>query len=232
MPDARQTCSPPWRRHDLLHVRPDLWATSLARCSTAERVPLVERWADQGWPVIVRRRIEAEDARLVPVGLPLPPSAGKCRVALQIPPGDVSQRSSPPPLETAASVSKPEWRSTIAALLGLGARTGVEPWVFGSLLWQYQTGLTYLSPSSDLDVLWPIPAGSDVLSLVFGIADVQRDAPVRIDGEVMFSNGNAVNWRELLNAHQSPDCITVLVKTMNGVRILDVTSLLRVEKQT
>ena len=232
MPNARQTCSPPWRRHDLLHVRPDLWATSLARCSTAERVPLVERWAEQGWPVIVRRRIEAEDARLVPVGLPLPPSAGKCRVALQIPPGSVLQRSSPPLLETAASVSKPEWRSTIAALLSLGARTGIEPRVFGSLLWQYQTGLTYLSPSSDLDVLWPIPAGSDVLSLVFGIADVQRDAPVRIDGEVMFSNGSAVNWRELLNAHQSPDCITVLVKTMNGVRILDVTSLLCVEKQT
>jgi phosphoribosyl-dephospho-CoA transferase len=89
-----------------------------------------------------------------------------------------------------------------------------------------------LSPSSDLDVLWPIPEGSDVLSLVFGIADVQRDAPVRIDGEVMFSNGSAVNWRELLNAHQSPDCITVLVKTMNGVRILDLTSVLCVEKQT
>jgi phosphoribosyl-dephospho-CoA transferase len=232
MADARQTCSPPWRRHDLLHVRPDVWATSLARCSTAQRVPLLESWADQEWPVIVRRRLEAEDAGLVPVGVALPPSAGKCRVALQIPPGGVLQCSSPPLLETAASVSEPQWRSTIAALLGSGARTGAELWVFGSLMWQYQTGLTYLSPSSDLDVLWCMPAGSDVLSLVFGIADVQRDAPVRIDGEVMFSNGSAVNWRELLDAHQAIDCTTVLVKTIDGVRMLDVMSLLGMEKQT
>jgi hypothetical protein len=46
-----------------------------------------------------------------------------------------------------------------------------------------------------------------VLSLVFGIAEVQRDAPLRIDGEVIFPDGSAVNWRELWTA-QRADRIT------------------------
>jgi phosphoribosyl-dephospho-CoA transferase len=175
--------------------------------------------------VIVRRRAEAEDPGLVPVGVPLPPAAGKRRVALLFPPDGVLQRSSPPSLRAAARVADPVWRSTIASLLALGARTGIEPSVFGSLLWQHQTGLTYLSPHSDLDALWPVPAGFDVLSLVFGIAKVQRDAPLRIDGEVIFSDGSAVNWRELWNAHRAADRATVLAKTMEGVRLLDLASL-------
>jgi hypothetical protein len=67
----------------------------------------------------------------------------------------------------------------------------MEPSAFGSLLWGYQTGLTYLSLHSDLDILWPVPSAFDVLSLVFGIAEVQRDAPLRIDGEVVFPDGSA-----------------------------------------
>jgi phosphoribosyl-dephospho-CoA transferase len=170
---------------------------------------------------------------MVPVGVPLPPAAGKCRVALVLPPGGILQRSPPPLLGAAAKVADEGWQATIAALLALGARTGVEPSAFGSLLWEHLTGLAYLSPQSDLDVLWPVPENFDVLSLVFGIAQVQRDAPIRIDGEVIFPDGSAVNWRELWNAylaanrsgHWAEDRATVLAKTMEGVRLLDIASL-------
>jgi phosphoribosyl-dephospho-CoA transferase len=161
----------------------------------------------------------------VPVGLPLPPAAGKRRIALLLPPDGVLQRSSPPLLRTAARVADSGWRSTIVSLLALSARIGVEPSAFGSLLWQHQTGLTYLSPHSDLDVLWPVPADFDVLSLVFSIAEVQRDAPLRIDGEVVFPDGSAVNWRELWIAHRAADRSSVLAKTMEGVRLLEIASL-------
>jgi phosphoribosyl-dephospho-CoA transferase len=107
----------------------------------------------------------------------------------------------------------------------LGASIGVEPSAFGSLLWQHQTGLTYLSPHSDLDVLWSVPAGFDIYSLAFGIAEVQRDAPLRIDGEVVFSDGSAVNWRELWMGHRAAERASVLAKTMEGVRLLDFASL-------
>ena len=225
MREGTQTLSRPWRRHDLLHVAPDVWASALAHWPPLADLPLVGTWVDRGWPVIVRRRAEGEERGLVPVGVPLPPAAGKRRVALLLPPEGVLQRSSPPLLRAAARVADPGWRSTIVWLLALGARTGVEPAVFGSLLWQHLTGLGYLSPHSDLDVLSPVPAGFDVLSLVFSIAQVQRDAPLRIDGEVVFADGCAVNWRELWNAHRTADRPMVLAKTTEGVRLLDIASL-------
>jgi phosphoribosyl-dephospho-CoA transferase len=215
-----------WRRHDLVHVAPEVWASVLALSPQLAELPLLGEWADQGWPVIVRRRSEADDRQLVPVGVPLPPAAGKHRVALLIPPDAILQRSRPPALRAAAvSASDPSWRSTIDALVAVGARSGLEPAAFGSLLWQHLTGLAYLSPHSDLDVLWPIPANFNVHALVCRIAEIQHDAPLRIDGEIVFPDGSAVNWRELLNAHQAPDRATVLAKTMESVRLLDVASL-------
>jgi phosphoribosyl-dephospho-CoA transferase len=101
----------------------------------------------------------------------------------------------------------------------------VEPAAFGSLLWQHLTGLAYLSRNSDLDVLWPVPTGFDVLSLVFGIAEVARAAPLRIDGEVIFPDGSAVNWYELWNAHRTTDRATVLAKSIEGVRLVEIASL-------
>ncbi|HTB38321.1 MAG TPA: malonate decarboxylase holo-[acyl-carrier-protein] synthase [Reyranella sp.] len=233
MRDGTQMPSSPWRRHELLHVAPDVWASALAQRPALADLPLLEHWAEREWPVIVRRRAEGEDPGMVPVGVPLPPAAGKCRVALVLPPGGILQRSPPPLLGAAAKVADEGWQSTIASLLALGTRTGVEPSAFGSLLWEHLTGLAYMSPQSDLDVLWPVPENFDVLSLVFGIAQVQRDAPIRIDGEVIFPDGSAVNWRELWNAylaanrsgHWAEDRATVLAKTMEGVRLLDIASL-------
>jgi phosphoribosyl-dephospho-CoA transferase len=235
MRDGKEIPSPRWRRHDLLHVAPDVWASALAHRPALADLPLLEQWTDRKWPVIVRRRAQGEDPGLVPVGVPLPPAAGKCRVALVLPPGGILQRSSPPLLRATAEVANSGWQSTIASLLALGTRTGAEPLAFGSLLWEHLTGLAYLSPQSDLDVLWPLPADFDVRSLVAGIAKVQRDAPFRIDGEVIFPDGSAVNWRELWTAHRTPysgeqwaeDRATVLAKTMESVRLLDIASLPR-----
>jgi phosphoribosyl-dephospho-CoA transferase len=179
-----------------------------------------------------RRRGETEDRHLVPVGVPLPPAAGKRRVALLIPSEGILQRSPPPLLHAAASAADPNWRSTVDALVAVGGRGGVEPAAFGSLLWQHLTGLAYLSPHSDLDVLWSIPANFDVHSLACSIAEVQRGAPLRIDGEIIVPDGSAVNWRELWNAHQAADRATVLAKTMEGVRLLDIASLPRMAGHT
>jgi phosphoribosyl-dephospho-CoA transferase len=225
MPESKEASSDPWRRHDLVRVAPDAWASALADCPSAAETPLLRTWADKGWPAIIRRRAEREDPRLAPVGVPLPPAAGKRRVALLIPPDGVLGRSRPPLLRAAASVANSRWRSTIASILGLGERIGVEPSVFGGLMWQHQTGLTYLSPRSDLDLLWPVPAGFDVLSLVSGIAEIQSDAPMRIDGEIIFPDGGAVHWQELRNAHQTGHEAGVLAKTMEGVRLFDAASL-------
>ena len=225
MCDAGGTSSRGLRRHDVLRVAPDVWTSALAHFPSSADLPLVATWAHRGWPVIVRRRACAEDLRLVPVGLPLPPAYGKRRLAFLLPPGGILEHSSPPLLREAATSACPSWESTISSLLTLGGRIGVEPSAFGSLMWQHQTGLPYLSPNSDLDVLWPVPAGFDVRSLVSGIGDIQRDATLRIDGEVVFPDGIAVNWSELWNAYEATGRREVLAKTMEGVRLLDLACL-------
>src|ERR1700721_1497920 len=136
MREAGHTFSRPWRRHDLLHVAPDVWASLLAFRPPLADLPLLGEWADRGWPAIVRRRCEADDRHLVPVGVPLPPLAGKRRVALLIPPDGVLQRSLPPSLHATAKAADPGWRSTIDALVAVGVRSGVEPAAFGGLFWK------------------------------------------------------------------------------------------------
>jgi phosphoribosyl-dephospho-CoA transferase len=222
----------PWRRHDLLHVAPDAWAAALARRPSLAGLPLLAAWADRGWPVIVRRRGESEETGLVPIGVPLPPEAGKHRIALGVPAEGIVHRWSPPLLRAAARVAHPAWQPTIASLLSLGARIGLEPAAFGSLMWQHQTGLSYLSKSSDLDLLWVVPAGFDVLGLVSGLARIERAAPLHIDGEIILPDGSAVSWRELWEAHRDDDRPgVVLAKTMEGVGLLELASLKGMRQQ-
>jgi phosphoribosyl-dephospho-CoA transferase len=188
-------------------------------------VPLLPQWADRGWPVIVRRRLESEALDVVPVGVPLPPAAGKLRIALNVPSAAVIARAAPTSLRTVAHKAGPAWQPTIAALVALGERRGIEPAAFGSLLWEHHTGLTYLSPTSDLDVIWSAHAGCHIANLLRGIAQIERVAPMRIDGEIVFPQGAAANWRELHKALDADGPAEILIKTMGGVCAVDARAL-------
>src|SRR5271170_5221719 len=155
----------PWRRHELLTVAPSLWRSELASRPADAAAPFLAAWADNGWPVIVRRRLAGDHPDGVPVGVPLPPAAGKMRIALTVPEQAVLARSSPPSLLEVGHAADPAWRPIIQALVVLGARYAVSPAAFGSLLWQHRTGLPYLSAQSDLDVLWPISADCEIGAL-------------------------------------------------------------------
>lgn len=213
-----------WQRHDLLHVVPQAWTAALAAHALGE-VPLLAQWADHGWPVIVRRRLESEALDVVPVGVPLPPAAGKLRVALNVPQEAVIARAAPTSLRTVAHKAEAAWQPAIAALVALGERHGIEPAAFGSLLWEHHTGLTYLSPRSDLDVIWSARAGCNIVDLLRGIARIERAAPMRIDGEIVFPQGAAANWRELHKAFDEDGPADILIKTMDGVRAVSARSL-------
>jgi phosphoribosyl-dephospho-CoA transferase len=111
-------------------------------------------------------------------------------------------------LAEAAHAAPARWRDCIDACLRLDPRTRV----YGSLAWQHLTGLPYLSDTSDLDLLWQLPPASDVDALLAGIATIAREAPMRIDGEVVGAAGG-VQWRELLGDRVDD----VLVKASSGI---------------
>ncbi|MEA2801648.1 MAG: phosphoribosyl-dephospho-CoA transferase, partial [Rhodospirillaceae bacterium] len=152
----------------------------------------------------------------VALGLPLPPFAGKRRLSFLMQPDDIV--STAPPLELSATINiAPEsWRHTLDQVADLASRHGVEARVFGSLAWQTLTGLTYLTASSDLDLLLPIRRSSDLAQLTTDLATIEAAAPMRLDGELVRDDGVGVNWREIHTGARE-----VLVKSTDDVALLD-----------
>jgi phosphoribosyl-dephospho-CoA transferase len=209
-------------RHDLLRVDPRAWDTMLQCRPDLADLPLVADWARLERPVIVRRRMACDSAGGVPAAVPLPPKHGKRRLAFSFASGTGVVVLPPVLLREAAQAAPPAWHTIIDALLELGDTSGMRPRVFGALLWQHATGLAYLSAGSDLDLLWSVSEEQTAVSLVKGLHRLDRDSPVRLDGELALPDGAAVNWREL--AGGSDD---LLVKTLEGVEIRTRAALFR-----
>jgi phosphoribosyl-dephospho-CoA transferase len=206
------------RRHDLVRADSAAWATMLAARADLAVLPDVAEWALQRRPLIARRSSDGDVAGEVALGLPLPPSAGKLRLSFTLP-MDAVGAIEPPPLLSVAAMSAPaEWQDALGWAIALAP----DVRVFGALAWQALTGLTYLSETSDVDLLWPLPAIDQVDLLLEAIAAIEADAPMRLDGELVRRDGAAANWREL--ASRSDD---VLVKRLDGVSLQRRTAFLK-----
>jgi phosphoribosyl-dephospho-CoA transferase len=185
----------PHARHWLATPSLGAWARLLAARSDLAAEPLLAGWAGRSWPVIQRRRLCTDPPDGVPLGLPLPPSHGKRRIAFSLPETELSNFIPPPCLWDCVAAAPADWRAAIDALLALNPQTRC----FGGLAWQHLTGLPYLSPHSDLDLLWTgkpnLPAFLDQLR------QIAATTPMRIDGEISGPSG-AVQWRELAEGAQ------------------------------
>ena len=199
------------RRHTLIHPHIETWSRKLTARPELAAQPLVRDWVARGWPLIARRP-SAHEAHGIPVGLPLPPSAGKARVALMLNHDDIDRAEPLPTLAAALETAPVTWRPALHALVATAAAHQVSVYVFGSLAWQHLTGLPYLSPTSDVDLAWSAPSRDRLDALLHAIAEVERAAPMGVDGEIVLRDGAAANWREL------HDCRTdVMLKTSNDV---------------
>jgi phosphoribosyl-dephospho-CoA transferase len=206
----------PLRRHTLVTLTAAGWGAALARDPALAADPLVQAWAAHGRPLIVRRASPDEaDAGRVPLGLPLPPSAGKRRIALNVAADALATVAPLPALSDVLAAAPDAWRTALRELEALGKRCGVQGRVFGSLAWQTLTGERYLGESSDLDLVFPLPNPASLTPLLDGIAAIDAHASMRIDGELLRDDGAGVNWREL-HARQ-PE---VAVKTAISVELM------------
>ena len=152
----------------------------------------------------------------MPLGLPLPPSAGKRRIGLLMDPAGVRSTARPPLLSDAFRVAPAAWIPTLRTLNHVATRLGVEVRVFGSLAWCLLTGLNYLSASSDLDFILSLPHPRDFSELMNELDSIDSDAPMRLDGEIVRDDGAGVHWRELHSGARD-----VLAKTAGTPRLLN-----------
>lgn len=206
-----------WQRHELILVDAGAWKRILRNQPKLAALPYLAEWAERGWPLIIRRGDVNDTPAMVPAAISLPPACGKLRIALQVDPGDVTEQLPPQNLRAVCEQSPISWRPTVAAVLQLATRTGVEPSVFGGLLWQSLTGLPYLSANSDLDLCWPVTHSRQAAGIVRGLSALDENSPPRIDGELILPDGGGVNWRELGNG-----AAEVIVKTMFCARLCPI----------
>lgn len=186
----------PLQRHQLVRLKPASWSELLYARSDLAGEALLQGWADRGRPLIARRPLPGEAGGHA-LGLPLPPSAGKRRIAVNVRREDIDAVSLLPLLTQAIDSAPPSWERSVHRLNALAQRHGIEVRVFGSLAWQWLTGLMYLSPSSDLDLVWTLPRREHISAFLAELAEIETQAPMRLDGELIRVDGSGVNWREL-----------------------------------
>ncbi|GAB3434828.1 malonate decarboxylase holo-[acyl-carrier-protein] synthase [Massilia solisilvae] len=201
-----------YSRHDIVWLTPDGWSEALAQVPAPLRAP-VERWRRANWPAVVRRNDANLADGFVCAGIPLPPDREtgiKPRVALRLRLSSIDRRTGAFALARAVDAAPAGWRAALGLLSDLQLR------VYGSLAMQAFTGLDYLTPSSDIDVLF---APTDQVALDAGIALLSHVAErLPLDGEVVFPGGAAVAWKEWRDARGSGR--KVLAKRIDEVRLV------------
>ncbi len=203
-----------FHRHDLFRVDASHWQTLAAMQGEGTRAFWLSEWWARDWPVIVRRDDGESSPDRVAVGMPLPPSCGKLRIALHVPLVGVSERLSPVLLAECRRAAPPRWGTVLDQLEALGNATAIAPGVCGSLLWQHLTGLAYLHDASDIDVLWQVTSLAQARAIAGALPNIERRTGIRIDGEILSARGWGVHWREF--GSQAPG---MLVKTRNSVQL-------------
>lgn len=213
-------------RHNRIWLSNRGWQRAYGAVDKAH-LPEIERWATHDWPLVVRRSDVGFEVATVAVGLALPPDVGsgrKIRIPLSVHPDDIARHEAPLAFAHAASVLPLAWQLAFSDLSHELTAAQLEFRVYGSVALQAMTGLSYVTATSDIDVLFYPATHAQLQQGVHLLQKYVQNLP--LDGEIVFPSGHAVAWKEWAEAVKSPDKVKVMVKSMRTVNLMDVTDLL------
>lgn len=193
---AEPVLSTNFQRHDLFSIDVLHWQALAAMQSEGARAYWLREWGSHDWPVIVRRDDSESSPDSVAVGVPLPPSCGKLRIALHVPRVAVAVRLPRVQLADCRRTAPRRWATALDELEALGDATAIAPGICGSLLWQHLTGLAYLHDASDIDVLWQVTSLGQARAIAAALPEIEDRTGIRIDGEILSARGWGVHCRE------------------------------------
>ncbi|WP_434621086.1 malonate decarboxylase holo-[acyl-carrier-protein] synthase [Azospirillum sp. B2RO_4] len=205
-----------WPRHGWVRLGEN-WADCLrSSLGEAEREEVAD-WCRAGRPLVIARGRSEDGAGELRLGLATP---DKRRIGLHVAAEAVAESWGPLPLAEAVETAPEAWRPMLAELVRRALAVGVGPAVYGSLAWQHRTGLGYVRPDSDVDLLFA-PRDRRQLDGLLDLLRAFGDGSPRLDGEILMPDGAAVAWRELAGR---PD--RLLVKGPAEVELRDLPSVL------
>ena len=182
------------RRHRLVRLSRDGWASVLARVWDAPARHCLAHWAAHGLPLVVTRQSPGA-SDLIALGLPAPTRWERRRIALHVARGSVSCFEEFPDVAEVLWLLPPPARAAARRLQdGLGA-CGAQARIYGSYGWQVLSGLDHVRPGSDLDVWVHVEDAAQADEVAHRLSHWAVEHP-RLDGELMFPDGSAVAWRE------------------------------------
>ena len=215
--------APPLHRHQLVRLTDAGWRELQDRPWDDESRACVAHWAARRLPLVVTRQplcigAPSLDDELA-LGLAAPSCWQRRRIALALARRHVASFDEFPGIDafvrTLSARCRPRWRRLVTSLAAVGA----APRVYGSHGWQCLTGLAYVHARSDID-LWTAVADAAQADAVAALFDaIAPEGAPRLDGELVFPNGEAVAWREWRD-WRAGRCRTVLAKTLAGASLV------------
>lgn len=187
---------------------------------------LLADWVARGNPLIVARQSSSGEAtnsaastkRLpsIRVGLALPPSMEKWRLAFDVPLDGLRATSNPPPLDGLIQEMPLHWHGPLEQLVSMPEVAACKPLLYGSAGMQAVTGLECLSDRSDIDLLFQPRQADDYTRLLGALAQwSDQHLHLRVDGEIVNANGWASAWRDCASGANQ-----VLAKSYREVALL------------
>ena len=207
-------------------VRPDCRAAVAAQVTDNAMHAQVAAWLTADRPLVVARQQCGEAlSNSISVGLALPLAQGKRRIALSVHTHDIIRYTSPMLLADALAHAPAEWQPALAELDAAATNIDIELRVFGSLAWQALSGLNYLTPQSDIDLLWHPLSHTQLQQGIAMLTRWEQDHGLRADGEVLFGGSSAVSWREWATL-KSGENQRVLVRRVSSAELVNARELL------
>ncbi|WP_151633772.1 malonate decarboxylase holo-[acyl-carrier-protein] synthase [Noviherbaspirillum aerium] len=212
-------------RHSLVWLHPEGWQEAESAAAD-ECIAAVRQWRQADWPLIARRPDADAGGEECCLGLALPPdreSAARRRIGLRVARSAVRRVENPLPVAQVINSAPGAWQSSLSRLADQAASAGLSLRVYGSLALQALTGQAYLTPASDIDLLF---APENLRQLDEGMRLLGAASErLPLDGELVFPDGQAVAWKEWANAAAASDAMRVLAKDNRGVRLAKMAEL-------
>jgi len=222
---------PALQRNSLVWLTPEAWRTVHKQVWDASAQELLRHWQACHLPWVVARHRPEVAQPAVCLGLPAPQHWDRRRLAASVAADGIALQGQFPSLHDVAQ-SCP-WGVGAAAWLAQGQELKAQVRVYGSYGWQFLTGMPYVRAGSDLDLsvhahdLHAALQALDWLAQTLPVGEAGSGGrapsarlPLRVDGEIVFPQGQALAWRELQQLRLG-EVAQALVKDRYSLRLLD-----------
>jgi len=194
------------QRNGLVWLTTSGWDRVLASDWDVQALGILRHWALMALPLVVCRQRVENFPPTISLGLPAPSVWDRRKLALEVMPHEVGRVGWFPSFEQLEQFEQFEQfeqldpRETFIAAINEvrsnapGFEGSIE--VYGSFGWETLTGMSYVRPSSDLDLRVAVPDRATAAAVARALNALQL--PIRVDGEFAFPDGSAIAWREYL----------------------------------